>query len=92
MNTAAKIADPRVMTVEVTDDKICAFGGWTDDQRAFGLVMAVSERHRETAAALGNPWRLREGRWPDTDEDLSVEVMLYGTPAHRPRGPAGRVT
>lgn len=59
MNTAAKIADPRVMTVEVTDDKICAFGGWTDDQRTLGLVMAVGERDREAATTLGDSWRRR---------------------------------
>ena len=23
--------------------------------------------------------------WPDIDEDISAEGMLYGTPAHRPK-------
>ena len=28
-------------------------------------------------------------RWPDIDEDISVEGMLHGTPAHRPRTSTG---
>ena len=26
--------------------------------------------------------------WPDTDEDMSVEGMLYGSPVRRPDNPA----
>ena len=41
MSTAAKIVDPRVMNIEVSDDEIIvASGRRTDDQRTVGLVMA----------------------------------------------------
>ncbi|NTU43816.1 MAG: DUF2442 domain-containing protein [Nitrospirales bacterium] len=29
--------------------------------------------------------------WPDIDEDISVEGMLYGSPARRPHDPAKQV-
>jgi len=62
MNTAAKIADPsRHDRGSHRRRDYCAFGGWADDQRTLGLVMAVSERYREAAATLGDPWRLSGG-------------------------------
>jgi hypothetical protein len=51
MSTVAKIVDPRVMTMEVTDDEII-----TDDQRAIGLVMALSGCHPGAATTLGDSW------------------------------------
>jgi hypothetical protein len=93
MNTAAKIADSRVMTMEVTDDEIIAH---LVDGRTISVSLVWPWRLANATGKLRQHWGiLGDGdgvRWSEIDEDLSVEGMLYGAPAHRPRGPAGRVT
>ncbi|MBX3303393.1 MAG: DUF2442 domain-containing protein [Nitrospira sp.] len=88
MNTAAKIADPRVMTVEVTDDEIIAH---LVDGRTISVPLVWSWRLASATGKQRQHWEILgdgEGvRWPDIDEDISVEGMLHGMPAHRPRGP-----
>jgi hypothetical protein len=93
MNTAAKIVDPRVMTVEVTDDEIIAH---LVDGRMISVPLVWSWRLADATLEQRQHWEILgdgEGvRWPDIDEDISVEGMLHGMPAYRPRVPAGRVT
>lgn len=89
MNTAAKIADPRVMTVEVTDDEIIAH---LVDGRTISVPLVWSWRLANATEKQRQHWEILgdgEGvRWPDIDEDISVDGMLQGMPAHRPRGHA----
>ncbi|MGB4066681.1 MAG: DUF2442 domain-containing protein [Nitrospira sp.] len=91
MNTAAKIVDPRVMTVEVTDDEIIAH---LVDGRTISVPLVWSWRLSEATQEQRQHWEiLGDGQgvhWPDIDEDISVEGMLHGAPAHRPRTSTGR--
>lgn len=89
MSTAAKIVDPRVMTIEVTDDEIIAH---LVDGRTISVPLVWSWRLAEATTEQRQHWEILgdgEGvRWPDIDEDISVEGMLHGMPAHRPGGHA----
>lgn len=90
MNTAAKIADPRVMTVEVTGEEIIAH---LVDGRTISVPLVWSWRLANATETQRQQWEiLGDGqgvRWPDVDEDISVEGMLHGIPAHRPRTSTG---
>jgi hypothetical protein len=81
--------EPRLRGIEITDDEIIA-------QRVGGRSISVpliwswrlseaTPAHRQHYEILGDG----EGiHWPDVDEDISVEGMLRGVPAYRPRQPA----
>jgi hypothetical protein len=90
MNTAAKIVDPRVMTIEVTDDEIIAH---LVDGRTISVPLVWSWRLVNATAKQRQHWEILgdgEGvRWPDVDEDISVAAMLHGMPAYRTRGHVG---
>ncbi len=77
MNTAAKIADSRVMTMEVTDDEIIAH---LVDGRTITVPLVWSWRLANATKKQRQDWEiLGDGQgvhWPDIDEDLSVEGML----------------
>lgn len=87
MSTAAKVVDPRVMTIEVTDDEIVAH---LVDGRTIIVPLVWSWRLTDATWEQRQHWEILgdgEGvRWPDINEDISVEGMLYGMPAHRRRG------
>ena len=58
---------------------------WTGVQSASPLIWSwrlseASEAQRQHFEILGNGQGIH---WPDLDEDISVEGMLYGTPARR---------
>jgi hypothetical protein len=84
MNTAAS-SDPRIQEVRVTEDEIIAH---LVDGRVISVPLAWSWRLSEATPAQRANFRLigtgQEVHWPDIDEDLSVEGMLYGIPARRP--------
>lgn len=84
MNTAAS-NDPRIEHVRVTGDEIIAH---LSDGRVISVPLAWSWRLSEATAAQRAHWGLigsgQGVHWPDVDEDLSVEGMLHGVPAHRP--------
>jgi hypothetical protein len=84
MNTAAS-NDPRIQDVRVTADEIIAH---LADGRVISVPLAWSWRLSEATLAQRANWRLigsgQGVHWPDVDEDLSVEGMLKGVPAHRP--------
>lgn len=88
MNTAAS-SDPRIKTVRVTQDEIIAD---LVDGRIISVPLAWSWRLSEATAAQRANFRLigmgQGVHWPDVDEDLSVEGMLHGAPAPRPRSRA----
>lgn len=85
MNTAAS-SDPRIQEVLVTDDEIIAH---LVDGRVISVPLAWSWRLSEATPAQRKNFRLigtGQGiHWPEIDEDLSVEGMLHGIPARRPR-------
>ncbi len=85
MNTAAS-SDPRIQEVRVTDDEIIAH---LVDGRVISVPLAWSWRLSEATPAQRANFRLigtGQGiHWPEIDEDISVEGMLHGAPARRPR-------
>jgi|SoiMethySBSTD1v2_1073268.scaffolds.fasta_scaffold45698_5 hypothetical protein len=83
MRTAG--GDFETTRVEVTDDLITAR---LADGRSFSVPLWWSWRlERATPAQRANYEIYPHGEfhWPDVDEDLSVEGMIFGTPAPRPR-------
>jgi hypothetical protein len=89
MNTAAN-SEPRIKSVRVTSDEIIAD---LVDGRVISVPLAWSWRLSEATPKQRAKFRLigtGQGiHWPEVDEDISVEGMLYGIPAHHPR-PATR--
>ncbi len=88
MNTAAS-SDPRIHKVRVTEDEIIAH---LVDGRVISVPLAWSWRLAEATRAQRARFRLigtGQGiHWPEIDEDISVEGMLHGVPARRPRSRA----
>ena len=78
--------DTRVKEVTVTEELI-TFG--LVDGRVVSVPLAWSWRLSEATPAQRNNFEIiGDGHgvhWPDVDEDLSVEGMLHGVPARRPR-------
>lgn len=81
VNTEARIRD-----IKVTSNTITAY---LVDGRVVSVPLAWSWRLSEATPAQRAKWRIiGDGQgihWPDVDEDISVEGMLRGVPAHRPR-------
>lgn len=87
MNIVAHVSsDPRIQKVRVTKDQIIAD---LADGRVISVPLAWSWRLSEATPVQRARFRLigtGQGiHWPDVDEDISVEGLLYGTPAPRPR-------
>jgi hypothetical protein len=86
MNIALKEIEPRVLSVHVSEDEINAF---LLDGRRISVPLAWSWRLSEaTPEQRQNFQVIGEGEgihWPDVDEDISVEGMLRGVPAKRPK-------
>src|SRR5712692_7201293 len=87
MSTAASASsDPRIQRVRVTKDQIIAD---LVDGRVISVPLAWSWRLSEATAAQRANFRLigtgQGVHWPEVDEDISVEGLLHGTPARRPR-------
>src|SRR3989337_2810456 len=77
---------PRIISIEVTDDSIAA---QLADGRSISVPLVWSWRlseatpeQRSNFEIIGNGQGVH---WPDIDEDISAEGMLYGIPAPRPR-------
>jgi hypothetical protein len=89
MTTVAS-SDPRIQDVRVTRDEIIAR---LVDGRVISVPLAWSWRLSEATPAQRKKHRIigsgQGVSWPEIDEDISVEGMLNGTPAPRPRS-AGR--
>ena len=86
MNTAVQIQEVRIRDIIVTDDTITA---QLVDGRTISVPLAWSWRLSEATPKQRANWEIiGEGQgvhWPDVDEDISAEGMLYGIPAPRPR-------
>ena len=85
MSTAAS-SDPRIQDVRVTKDEIIAY---LADGRVISVPLAWSWRLSEATPAQRAKFRIigsgQGVHWPEVDEDISVEGMLQGIPAPRPR-------
>src|SRR5438093_8529277 len=85
MSTAAS-TEPRIQHVQVTKDEIIAR---LADGRVISVPLAWSWRLSDATPRQRAHFRLigsGQGiHWPDVDEDISVEGMLQGVPARRPR-------
>lgn len=85
MNIAAS-SDPRIVSLEVTDESIVAK---LADGRTIGVPLAWSWRLAGATPAQRNNFEILgsgEGvRWPEIDEDLSARGMLQGVPAQPPK-------
>ncbi len=86
MSIAVDAVEPRLIDVRVTDDEVVAH---LVDGRTISVPLAWSWRlSGATPEQRSNFLIIGDGQgihWPDIDEDISVEGMLHGTPARRPK-------
>lgn len=87
MSIAVNVIEPRLLDIRVTEDEIIAD---LVDGRTISVPLAWSWRLSEaTPDQRQNFEIIGDGQgihWPDIDEDISVEGMLCGSPAYRPKG------
>jgi hypothetical protein len=85
MNTVVNL-DARIKNIEITDDSIIA---QLTDGRTISVPLVWSWRLAEAAPEQRKHYEIiGEGHgvhWPDIDEDISADGMLYGNPAPRPK-------
>ncbi|MHB8846307.1 MAG: DUF2442 domain-containing protein [Nitrospirota bacterium] len=85
MNTAVILQEVKIKSIQITEDTITA---QLVDGRTISVPLAWSWRLSEaTPKQRANYELIGDGqgvRWPDIDEDISAEGMLYGIPAHKP--------
>ncbi len=85
MNTVVKL-DTRIKDIEVTDDSITAH---LMDGRTISVPLVWSWRLMEATPEQRKNYKIiGDGHgvhWPDVDEDISADGMLYGMPAPRPK-------
>ena len=86
MNTAVKLQEVRIKNVIIAEDTITAY---LIDGRVISVPITWSWRLSEATPEqrahyeiIGNGQGVH---WPDIDEDISAEGMLYGIPALRAR-------
>jgi hypothetical protein len=86
MNTALILQEAKIKTISVTKDTITAH---LVDGRVISVPLAWSWRLSEATPEQRSHYEIiGDGQgihWPDIDEDISAEGMLYGIPARRPR-------
>ena len=86
MNIAVRAIEPKLLSVQISEDEITAF---LVDGRTISVPIAWSWRLSEATSEQRLHYEIiGDGigiHWPDIDEDISVEGMLYGSPAPRPR-------
>ena len=85
MNIAVS-TDARVKDVSVTDELITFH---LVDGRVISVPLAWSWRLSEATPTQRNHFEIigdgQGAHWPEVDEDISVEGMLHGVPACRPK-------
>ena len=84
MNTVVKV-EARIRDIEITENTLTAH---LMDGRTISVPLVWSWRlseatpeQRSNYEIIGNGHGVH---WPDVDEDISAEGMLYGVPAPRP--------
>ena len=82
----ADSTEPRIRDIKITSDSIIAH---LVDGRVISVPLAWSWRLSEATTSQRARFKLiGDGQgvhWPDVDEDISIEGMLHGVPAHRPK-------
>ncbi len=77
---------PRLLDIKVTEDEIIAY---LLDGRTISVPLAWSWRLSEASPEQRQNFEIiGDGQgihWLDIDEDISVQGMLVGSPAHRPK-------
>jgi len=85
MNIAINRIEPKLLDVRVSEEDII---GFLADGRTVNVPLAWSWRLSEASRKARQNFQIIGGgqgiRWPDVDEDISVEGMLGGLPARRP--------
>ncbi len=85
MNIAVKVQEVRIKDISISEDIISAH---LLDGRTISVPLAWSWRLSEASPEQrANYEIIGDGQsihWPEIDEDLSAEGMLYGIPAPRP--------
>lgn len=85
MSIAINVTDPRIREVSVTEDAIIAS---LMDGRVISVPIVWSWRLADATPEQRNRFEIIANgagiHWPELDEDISAEGMLYGTPALRP--------
>jgi hypothetical protein len=85
MNTAVEISEPRLTSIDISDSEITAF---LTDGRRISVPLAWSWRLSDATLEQRQHYEIiGDGQgvhWPDVDEDISIEGMLYSIPARRP--------
>ena len=85
MSTALKLREVRIKNISVAVDTITAY---LVDGRIISVPLAWSWRLSEaTPKQRANYKIIGDGHgvhWPDIDEDISADGMLYGVPAPQP--------
>lgn len=80
-----KLREVRIKDIKVTEDTITAK---LVDGRVISVPLAWSRRLSDATSKQRANYRIiGDGygvHWPDIDEDISAEGMLYGMPAPRP--------
>ena len=86
MSTAVNIQEVKIRDIQITEDSIVAY---LFDGRIISVPLAWSWRLSEaTKAQRENYEIIGDGHgihWPEIDEDISAEGMLFGIPARRPQ-------
>lgn len=86
MNTVVQRQEVKIKDIIVTEDTITAH---LMDGRTISVPLAWSWRLSDATPQERANWELiGDGhgvRWPDINEDISAEGMLYGLPASKPR-------
>ncbi|RJO60292.1 DUF2442 domain-containing protein [candidate division WS5 bacterium] len=86
MSTAVKLQEIKIKNIDVTEDTITAY---LIDGRTISVPLAWSWRLSEATPEQRAHYEIiGDGQgihWPDIDEDISAEGMLYGIPAPRPK-------
>jgi hypothetical protein len=86
MTSSTVVTDERVRGVEVTEDTLTVA---LMDGRCISVPLAWYPRLLHAEEAQRRNWQVAGGGygiyWPDIDEDLSVEGLLRGVPAPRPK-------
>lgn len=85
MSTAVKLQEVRIKGIKVTGNTITA---QLVDGRVISVPLVWSWRLSEASPKQRSNYKIiGDGHgvhWPDIDEDISAEGMLYGIPAPRP--------
>ena len=85
MSTVVNI-EPRIKNIKISDESIATY---LEDGRIISVPLTWSWRLSEATKEQRKNYKITANgigiHWPEIDEDLSAEGMLYGIPAKRPR-------